>query len=127
MSVLLDHNVPAKFTRLPNEWGYAASRLTEHLEADADDVDVIVLAQHLDAALLTIDLDFANILDYPPARYGGILVMRYPAVVEDAVTNTLHQALDDMYRDGLRGKLVIIEPTRYRVRQSPEAPSAPGE
>lgn len=125
MSVLLDHNVPAKFARLLNEWGYEACRLTEHLEADADDVDVIARAQALDAVLLTIDLDFANILDYPPASYSGILVMRYQAVVEDAVTITLHQALDDLYREGLRGKLVIIEPTRYRVRQTPETPSAP--
>lgn len=120
MSILLDHNVPAKFMRLLNEWGYEASRLTEYLDADAADIDVIALAQTLDAVLLTIDLDFANILDYSPANYAGILVMRYQAAVEAAVIVTLRQALDDLYRDDLRGTLVIIEPTRYRIRKSPE-------
>ena len=124
MSILLDHNVPAKFVRILTEWGYEASRLTDHLNADADDVDVIALAQNLDAALLTIDLDFANILDYPPAHYAGILVMRYQIAVEEAVIATLRQALADLYHDGLRGTLVIVEPTRYRVRTSPEPPSA---
>ncbi len=121
MSILLDHNVPAKFVRLLNDWGYEASRLTEHLDADAADVDVIALAQTLGAVLLTIDLDFANLLDYPPADYAGILVMRYQAAREDAVIATLRQALNDLYRDDLRGMLVIIEPTRYRIRKSPES------
>lgn len=119
MSLLLDHNVPAKFARLLNEWGYEASRLTDHLAPDTEDVDVIALAQTLDAILLTIDLDFANILDYPPQGYVGIVVMRYQADTENAVIATLRQALDDCYRDDLRGVLVIVEPTRYRIRRSP--------
>lgn len=127
MSILLDHNVPAKFVRLLTAWGYEASRLTEHVDADTDDVDVITLAQTLDAVLLTIDLDFANILEYPPANYAGILVMRYQAAAESAVIATLRQALNDLYRDELRGMLVIIEPIRYRIRKSPEIPSTPDE
>ncbi len=121
MSILLDHNVPAKFVRLLNDWDYEASRLTDHLAADTDDVDVIELAQTLDAILLTIDLDFSNILDYPPADYAGIIVMRYQASAENAVIATLRQVLADLYRDDLRGVLVIVEPTRYRIRQSPDS------
>ena len=75
MSLLLDHNIPRKYTRLLQEWGYESSFLDEHTAADADDADVIALAQKLDAVLLTADLDFANILDYPPADYAGIIVL----------------------------------------------------
>jgi predicted nuclease of predicted toxin-antitoxin system len=118
MSLLLDHNVPRKYLRLLQEWGYESTVLDEHIAADADDADVIALAQELDAVLLTADLDFANILDYPPADHAGIVVMRYEATDETGITATLKQALTDLYRDDLRGALVIVEPQRYRIRKA---------
>jgi predicted nuclease of predicted toxin-antitoxin system len=118
MSVLLDHNVPRKCARLLQEWGYESSVLDEHIAADAGDAEVIKLAQELDAVLQTADLDFASILDYPPADYAGIVVMRYEAADEAGITATLKQALIDLYRDDLRGALVIVEPQRYRIRRA---------
>jgi predicted nuclease of predicted toxin-antitoxin system len=117
MSILLDQCVPRKYKYLLQSWGYAATLLNEHIAPDASDVDVIALAQTLDAVLLTVDLDFANILNYPPGNYAGVVVMRYEASNEDALGSTLQQVLTDLYRDPLRGVLVIIEPTRYRVRR----------
>ena len=67
--------------------------------------------------LLTADLDFANIISYPPANDDGIIVMRYETAEEASLTLSLQQALEDLYRDSLRGILVIIEPTRYRIRR----------
>ncbi len=117
MSILLDHCVPRKYLRLLQSWGYNAMLLTEHVAPDAADVDVIALAQTLDAVLLTVDLDFANILNYPPDDFAGIVVMRYEASNEDFLAASLQQALTDLYRDPLRGVLVIIEPLRYRIRR----------
>ena len=88
------------------------------MAADADDPDLLQLAQKLDAVLLTVDLDFSNILEYPPEEYAGLVVMRYEAKDENALTATLQQALTDLYRDDLRGALVIITPKRYRIRRS---------
>jgi predicted nuclease of predicted toxin-antitoxin system len=117
MSFLLDQCVPRKYLGLLHSWGYPATLLHEHLSPDAPDVDVIALAQTLDAILLTVDLDFANIVQYPPGDYAGIVVLRYEASSEALLENTLHEALTDLYRDPLRGVLVIIEPTRYRIRR----------
>ena len=116
MSLLLDHCVPRKFLREIQSWGYEVSQLQEHITPDALDADVIALAQQLDAVLLTIDLDFANIFDYPPTNYAGIVVIRYQVVDELALMSTLRQMLSDLYRDNLRAKLVIVEAKRYRVR-----------
>lgn len=69
-----------------------------------------------DAVLLTIDLDFANILQYPPQDYGDIVVMRYQAQDEEGIDLALKVALDDLYRKGLRGKLAVVSVGRYRVR-----------
>jgi predicted nuclease of predicted toxin-antitoxin system len=118
MSILVDHCVPRKFLRLIRDWGYEANLLTDYLAADASDEAILALAQRLDAVLLTADLDFANILNYPPGSYAGIMVMRYGAAGEAGLIVTLRQVLEDLYRDSLRGILVIIEPQRYRIRRS---------
>ncbi len=77
MSILIDQCVPRKFHRLLKSWGYTASLVQEHIPANSPDPDVLQTAQQIDAALLTVDLDFSNILDYPPANYVGMIVMRY--------------------------------------------------
>jgi predicted nuclease of predicted toxin-antitoxin system len=120
MAILLDHCVQRKFLRLLISWGYEASLLQDHIKPDAADTDVIEVAQQLDAVLLTEDMDFANILDYPPQDYVGIIVIRYQAKNETASTDTLKQALDDLYRDDLRGALVIIDENDCRVRRGQE-------
>jgi predicted nuclease of predicted toxin-antitoxin system len=120
MSILVDHCVPRQYLRLLQEWGYEASALREHLPPDTDDESVLELAQTLDGALLTIDMDFANIKIYPPQDYQGIIVMRYSAQNEEVVSKTLRQVLNDLYRDGLRQALIVISEERYRVRREEE-------
>jgi len=117
MSILLDQCVPRRYLRLLQEWGYTASLLGYHAAIDSLDERVIVVAQSLDAVLLTVDLDFASILDYPPRGYNGIIVLRYRAVDEGVLDVTLRQLLEDRYRDGLRGVLAIVDAGRYRVRR----------
>jgi hypothetical protein len=57
-----------------------------------------------------------RILGYPPQKYGGIIVMRYKIQDEAEADVSLKTALDELYRDGLRGVLVIVSPRHYRVR-----------
>jgi predicted nuclease of predicted toxin-antitoxin system len=113
--IVLDQCVPRKYLRLLTDWGYDAVLMQDHIAAESSDQKVLALAQLLDAVLLTVDLDFANILDYPPQNYAGIVVMRDEHV--DAIVDSLEQALVDLHRDNLRGALVIISPGRYRVRR----------
>jgi predicted nuclease of predicted toxin-antitoxin system len=118
MSILVDQCVPRKFRRLLREWGYKASLVQEHIKPESPDSAVIALAQKLDSVLLTVDMDFANLLDYPPQNYQGIIVMRYRNADEEDVINILKQALQALYRDHLRGALVIVTASHYRVRRS---------
>ena len=117
MPVLLDHCVPRKFLTLIASWGYEASLLSEHSKPDIPDGEVVAIAQQLDAVFLTVDMDFSNILTYPPQDYAGIVVIRYQARNEAQVIDALRQALEDLYRDDLRGALVVISEDHYRVRR----------
>jgi predicted nuclease of predicted toxin-antitoxin system len=116
--ILLDHCVPRRYLALLTEWGYQAQISTVYLPADASDAQVIALVQKLDAVLLTFDLDFANLLEYPPKDYAGIVVLRDATEDEALLDQTLKVALNDLYREGLRGVLVIVSAERYRMRTS---------
>jgi predicted nuclease of predicted toxin-antitoxin system len=118
MSILVDQCVPRKFVRILKAWGYLVVTVTEHIPANSADTDVIQLAQQLDAVLLSIDLDFANVIDYPPDQYAGIVVLRYAIPDEEYLINSLQKMLDELYREQLRQTLVIVEPKRYRVRRA---------
>ena len=117
MTILLDACVPRKFGRLLELWGYPVVLSQAQIAADAPDSDVLMLAQPLDAILLTIDLDFSNILDYPPDETKGIVVLRYAIEDEDALIKTLQESLQQLYREGLQKALVIVSPGRYRLRR----------
>ncbi|MBC7815144.1 MAG: DUF5615 family PIN-like protein [Burkholderiales bacterium] len=117
MSILLDNCVPRRYLRLLHEWGFNAHLSNVYIPEDADDKDVIALAVQRDAALLTVDMDFANILEYPPASHQGIIVLRYQTEEEADLDAALNTTLADLYRDELRQSLVIVSPGRYRVRR----------
>src|SRR4051812_24751960 len=69
-------------------------------------------------ALVTLDLDFANPLVFPPERYAGIAVLRLPSKPSYAsllaVVRTFLQALE---REQLSGKLWSVEGGRIRIYQ----------
>lgn len=116
MTVLLDVCTPIRFASLLQEWGYQTEVSLTHIPQNAVDEAVLALATQLDAVLLTIDLDFSNVLRFPPKTHQGIIVLRYELKDQKAVDQQLKIVLSDLYRDKLRQKLVIVKPQRYRIR-----------
>jgi predicted nuclease of predicted toxin-antitoxin system len=57
------------------EAGHEVVRLREQLPLESPDADVIAKAQQLDAILLSLNGDFADIVTYPPADYQGIIAL----------------------------------------------------
>jgi predicted nuclease of predicted toxin-antitoxin system len=115
--ILLDACTHRRYARLLIEWGYEVDFSINHIRADASDTEVLALAQELDAVLLTSDLDFSNILHYPPEEHQGVIVLRGSTNDEMLLDTVLKQALDDLYRDELRHSLVIVMSKHYRKRR----------
>jgi len=67
------------------------------------------------AALVTLDLDFANIHRYPPSHYAGILVLRLGTQAHGSVTVALANAIELLQREPLSGRLWIVEAGRVRI------------
>lgn len=81
MHFFADHCVPTSVTETLEAGRHEVIQLRDQLPTDAADPDVIAEAQRLDAVLLTLNGDFADLVRYPPAQYGGIVALQVKAVV----------------------------------------------
>ena len=64
---------------------------------------------------MTLDLDFSNVLRFPPYRYAGIAVLRFPhPVALDKIREHVRVLLEGERREELSGRLWIVESGRIR-------------
>lgn len=73
---LADHCVSNYVIDALQTQGHDVLRLKKHLPTDAADSVVIAKAQELDAVLLSLNGDFADIVRYPPRQYKGIVALQ---------------------------------------------------
>ncbi|MDX2030273.1 MAG: DUF5615 family PIN-like protein [Blastocatellia bacterium] len=115
-----DHCVPSSVVNSMRDAGYQVDWLKEHLPTDAPDSLVIAHAQTLASVLLTLNGDFADIINYPPGEYGGIIALQVknqPASIPATLIRLLTYLADNSASDHYRGKLFLIEPHRIRIRE----------
>jgi predicted nuclease of predicted toxin-antitoxin system len=87
---LVDANVPRSALGAFARSGHQAEHVNDVGLKDAPDEQIARRAQETRAAIVTRDLDFADIRRYPPADYHGIVVMRLP---DDANADTTNPAV----------------------------------
>jgi hypothetical protein len=63
-----------------------------------------------------LDLDFSNILAYPPAKFAGIVVLRLPNQAHTTVVAAIQRVLALLPEEAIEGMLWIVEERRIRIR-----------
>lgn len=118
ITFVADQCVFGKTVQLLRSEGHTVVTLKELEKQEATDDEVLGITQSLDAVLVTNDLDFSNILLYPPSSHAGIIVLR----IDYRTMARVHQALRDLLqrfdRDALRGALVIVSSRGWRIRRT---------
>ena len=120
LDFFLDQCVPASVGRRLGEAGHTVIRLMDHMPTDSLDKAVIQKAQELDAILVSLDADFADIVAYPPAQYGGIIALQvrnHPEALPRLLSRLIEYLAAQEGRDSYRGKLMLVEPHRIRIRR----------
>ena len=119
MRFFADQCVPFEIIRALQEHGHEVLALRDHLPIRSSDPLVIAKAQQLDCLLLSLNGDFADIVTYPPERFGGIVALQlhnHPEIIPQLMV-TLTAFLDRHRNRGFfRGKLFVVEVHRIRVR-----------
>ena len=117
---LADHCVSNTTIRTLRDAGHEVLRLRDVLPVESPDRAVIAKAQEIDAILLSLNGDFADIVTYPPKSYKGIvaLQMRNHAEVLERLLARLGEYLSVQPKaEHYMGKLLVVEVNRIRIRE----------
>ena len=121
MHFLVEASMPRTTAPLVQSRGHQATDVRDVGLSSAPDQDIAAYAQARQMAILSRDFDFADIRNYPPDQYAGIVVIDLPCtataptivkLVEDFLQQT--QTLTD-----LPGRLGIVAPGRTRLQPAP--------
>jgi predicted nuclease of predicted toxin-antitoxin system len=119
LSFFADQCVPGSVIRALHEEGHEILRLKDWIAVDSPDPVVVAKAQELDAVLLSLNGDFADIVSYPPAKFGGIIslqIRNHPEAIPQLISRLVAFISSHPDRQYFTGKLVLIEPHRVRIR-----------
>jgi predicted nuclease of predicted toxin-antitoxin system len=119
MQFLIDEDLPRSTGDLLRSYAHEAIDVRDIGLRGAKDSQIASYAQNRDLCLVTGDLGFSDIRNYPPAQYMGFVVLRIP---RDAPTLFILNLLESFLKQDklvskLSGKLAIVEPGRIRIRK----------
>jgi predicted nuclease of predicted toxin-antitoxin system len=116
---LADHCVSNSVMQALRNAGYEIHRLRDVLPVESPDAIVISKAQDIDAILLSLNGDFADLATYPPQEYKGIIALQlrnHPEVLPQLVARLASHLRLHPDMDYYRGKLFVVEVDRIRIR-----------
>jgi predicted nuclease of predicted toxin-antitoxin system len=115
----LDENLGSRSTHLFREAGHdIATVFEEGLNGAADEI-IFETCLRENRCLLSLDLDFSDVVRFPPHKTAGIAVIRLPRgaslrLLERFVTDLL----STLAAEPITGRLWIVEAGRIRVHEN---------
>ena len=118
MHFLIDADLPRKVTELLRRHGHEAVDVRDIGLRAAPDAEVAAYARRQGLCLISGDFGFANIRNYPPEDYAGLVVLQLP---RNATAKMILNLVDAMLGqpqvlNRLSGRLAIVEFGRIRLR-----------
>ena len=80
------------------------------------DAQLATLCKREGRALVTLDLDFADIRNYPPAEFPGLIVLRLRRQDKPYVLGVLTRLVRVIGTEPLEEHLWIVEESQVRIR-----------
>lgn len=115
-----DQCVPNSIIRALIEEGHIVLKLKDYMPQDSEDFKVILKAQELDAILLSLNGDFADIISYPPSKYKGIIAIQlrnHPEVIPLIIERLKTYLSIYPNMEHYKGKLFLVESYRIRIKE----------
>ncbi len=117
MRFKVDENMPVESSTILNDAGHDALTINDQRMVGEADAQVAAVCQLERRALITLDLDFADIRAYSPADYHGIVVLRPRTQSKVTVLQLLMQFIPLLLTEPLAGNLWILQETGLRIRE----------
>ncbi len=117
MRLKLDENIDERLVVLLRDAGHDASTVREQDLRGTVDPDLYNHIVSDGRVLVTLDLDFSNVLRYPPEPTPGLVVLRGPDDLFPTVRILVQTLINALAIDSPAGKLWIVEPSRIRIHE----------
>ncbi len=112
----IDENLPTEVATLLAGAGHDAVTVPQQRLGGQPDPNIAQVCQHESRAMVTLDLDFADIRAYPPADYAGIVVLRLHQLDKVRILSVVQRVLPLLHQEPLTGKLWIVDDSSVRIR-----------
>jgi predicted nuclease of predicted toxin-antitoxin system len=119
MKFKLDENLGSRAAELITQSGHDVETVSQERLNGAIDEALFAICRAEHRVLITLDLDFADVLRFPPARSPGIVVLRPPHTASLTLLRALvRELLTALQTETIEGRLWVVEAGRIRVHQS---------
>ena len=122
MRFKLDENLSAQVAEQLRQAGYDVETVASEKLFGISDHELIRVCQQEERCLITLDLDFANPVVFPPNQYAGIVALRLRGAENPAneVSRLIETLIEALTSESPTGKLWIVEANRLRIYLPPE-------
>ena len=117
---LADHCVSKSIVQTLREANHEVLRLRDVLPVESSDAVVITKAEEIDAILLSLNGDFADIVKYPPKNYKGIVALQmrnHSEILPKLIGRLTAYLKAQPAMEHYRGRLLVVEVDRIRIRE----------
>lgn len=85
MRFKIDEKLPVEVRELLLGAGFEATTVSDEDLSGSPDLNIAAICQREQRIIVSLDLDFADIRNYPPTEYAGIIVLRLQRQDRNAV------------------------------------------
>lgn len=113
----IDENLPVELADMLAKSGHDAKTLKEQHMQGIKDPGLIEKCNREQRALITLDMDFADIKAYPPDEMSGIIVLRVRKHSKRHILNVFSRVIAFMRSEPVKRRLWVVEESRIRIHE----------
>lgn len=116
MKFKIDENRPIELAEVIRGLGHEAETVFSESLAGAPDDRVLAIATAEDRVLLTMDKGIADVRQYPPASFAGIVLLRPKRAGRAETIKFAERHLPTLGTLDLSGRVAVVSETGVRLR-----------
>ncbi|HPS58747.1 MAG TPA: DUF5615 family PIN-like protein [Spirochaetota bacterium] len=116
MKFKFDENLPLLSVAIFRENGFDACSVRDQELNGCTDDRLLAVCTAEERILITLDLDFSDIRKYEPDALNGIIIIRPDKQDKNTIINILKRIIPVVQTEALKGKLMIVESDKIRIR-----------
>jgi predicted nuclease of predicted toxin-antitoxin system len=120
MRFKVDENLPKEVAELLTNGAHDAVTVNDEGLQGSLDAHIVEICRAEDRILVTLDMGFADIRNYPPQSLPGLIVLRLGSLDRNHILDTMRRTMPLMSQEPLAQHLWIVEETQIRIRRSGE-------